>query len=63
VKIPQDVICSVRPETMMIDKEKSDWDICLQGKIKQTSYLGEMTKFYIETKEIDKTYNCFISIF
>jgi len=49
-----DVICSVRPETMMIDKEKSDWDICLQGKIKQTSYLGEMTKFYIETKEIEK---------
>ena len=49
-----DVICSVRPETMMIDKEKSDWDICLEGKIKQTSYLGEMTKFYIETKEIDK---------
>jgi len=49
-----DVICSVRPETMMIDKEKSDWDICLEGKIKQTSYLGEMTKFYIETKEIEK---------
>ena len=49
-----DVICSVRPETMMIDKEKSDWDICLEGKIKQTSYLGEMTKFYVETKEIEK---------
>ena len=49
-----DVICSVRPETMMIDREKSDWDICLEGKIKQTSYLGEMTKFYVETKEIEK---------
>ena len=50
----RDSICSVRPETMMIDKEKSDWDICLEGKIKQTSYLGEMTKFYVETKEIEK---------
>ena len=49
-----DVICSVRPETMMIDVEKSDWDICLEAKIKQTSYLGEMTKFYVETKEIEK---------
>ena len=49
-----DVICSVRPETMMIDVEKSDWDICLEAKIKQTSYLGEMTKFYVKTKEIEK---------
>ena len=50
-----DVVCSVRPETMMIDKVKSDWDICLEAEIKQTSYLGEMTKFYVETKEIEKT--------
>ena len=57
-----EVICSVRPETMMIDTEKSDWDICLEGKIKQTSYLGEMTKFYVETKE-RKNYNCIVTIF
>ncbi len=48
-----DVVCSIRPETMMIDTERSDWDICLEGVIKQTSYLGEMTKFYVETKEIE----------
>ena len=30
-------------------------DICLEAEIKQTSYLGEMTKFYVETKEIEKT--------
>ena len=49
-----EVICSIRPETMMIDSVKSDWDICLEGEIKQTSYLGEMTKFYVKTKEIEK---------
>ena len=49
-----EVICSIRPETMMIDSVNSDWDICLEGEIKQTSYLGEMTKFYVKTKEIEK---------
>ena len=49
-----EVTCSIRPETMMIDTVKSDWDICLEGEIKQTSYLGEMTKFYVKTKEIEK---------
>ena len=49
-----DVVCSVRPESMMISKVKSDWDICLEAKIKQTSYLGEMTRFYVEAKGIDK---------
>ena len=39
---------------MQIDTVKSDWDICLEGKIRQTSYLGEMTKFYVETKELEK---------
>ena len=48
------VVCSVRPEAMMIDKVKSDWDICLDAKIIQTSYLGEMTRFYVEAKGIDK---------
>ena len=50
-----DVVCSVRPESMMISKVKSDWDICLDAKIRQTSYLGEMTRFYVEVKGIDKT--------
>ncbi len=49
-----DVVCSVRPESMMISKVKSDWDICLDAKICQTSYLGEMTRFYVEAKGIDK---------
>ena len=49
-----DVVCSIRPEAMKIDTVKSDWDICLEGKIRQTSYLGEMTKFYVETKELEK---------
>ena len=49
-----DVVCSIRPEAMRIDTVKSDWDICLEGKIRQTSYLGEMTKFYVETKELEK---------
>ena len=49
-----DVVCSVRPESMMISKVKSDWDICLEAKIRQTSYLGEMTRFYVEVKGIDK---------
>ena len=49
-----DVVCSVRPESMMISKVKSDWDICLDAKISQTSYLGEMTRFYVETKGIEK---------
>ena len=49
-----DVVCSVRPESMMISKVKSDWDICLDAKISQTSYLGEMTRFYVEAKGIDK---------
>ena len=49
-----DVVCSVRPESMMISKVKSDWDICLETKIRQTSYLGEMTRFYVEAKGIDK---------
>ena len=50
----RDVVCSIRPEAMKIDSVRSDWDICLEGKIKQTSYLGEMTKFYVETKELGK---------
>jgi len=50
-----DVVCSIRPESMMISKVKSDWDICLDAKITQTSYLGEMTRFYVEAKGIDKT--------
>ncbi len=49
-----DVVCSIRPESMMISKVKSDWDICLDAKICQTSYLGEMTRFYVEAKGIDK---------
>ena len=49
-----EVVCSIRPEAMKIDAVKSDWDICLEGKIRQTSYLGEMTKFYVETKELEK---------
>ena len=49
-----DVVCSVRPESMMISKVKSDWDICLEAKIRQTSYLGEMTRFYVEVQGIDK---------
>ena len=49
-------MCSIRPEAMKIDTVKSDWDICLEGKIRQTSYLGEMTKFYVETKELEKKY-------
>lgn len=49
-----DVVCSVRPEAMMISKNKSDWEICLESKIIQTSYLGEMTRFYVEAKGIDK---------
>ena len=49
-----DVVCSVRPESMMISKVKSDWDICLDAKIRQTSYLGEMTRFYVEATGIDK---------
>ena len=49
-----DVVCSVRPESMMISKVKSDWDICLKANICQTSYLGEMTRFYVEAKEINK---------
>ena len=49
-----DVVCSVRPESMMISKVKSDWSICLEAKICQTSYLGEMTRFYVEAKGIDK---------
>ncbi len=72
-----DVVCSIRPEAMKIDSVRSDWDICLEGKIKQTSYLGEMTKFYVETKELEnaitvssqhfdnqsfKNNDCFISI-
>ena len=48
-----DVVCSVRPESMMISKVKSDWDISLDAKICQTSYLGEMTRFYVEAKGID----------
>ena len=50
-----DVVCSIRPESMMISKVKSDWDICLDAKIRQTSYLGEMTRFYVQAKGIDKT--------
>jgi spermidine/putrescine ABC transporter ATP-binding subunit len=72
-----DVVCSVRPESMMISRDKSDWDICLEAKINQTSYLGEMTKFYVEVSGINKVItvssqhfdnqsfennNCFISI-
>tara|TARA_X000001036_G_scaffold298485_1_gene277576 strand:+ start:338 stop:556 length:219 start_codon:yes stop_codon:yes gene_type:complete len=38
----------------MISKVKSDWDICLDAKICQTSYLGEMTRFYVEAKGIEK---------
>ena len=49
-----DVVCSVRPESMMISKVKSDWDICLEAKINQTSYLGEMTRFYVEVSGINK---------
>ena len=49
-----DVVCSVRPESMMISKVKSDWDICLDAKISQTSYLGEMTRFYVEANGIEK---------
>ena len=49
-----DVVCSVRPESMMISRDKSDWDICLEAKINQTSYLGEMTRFYVEVSGINK---------
>ena len=49
-----DVVCSVRPESMMISKIKSEWDICLEAKICQTSYLGEMTRFYVEANGIEK---------
>ena len=49
-----DVVCSVRPESMMISRNKSDWDICLEAKINQTSYLGEMTRFYVEVSGINK---------
>ena len=48
------VVCSIRPESMMISREKSDWDVCLDAEIRQTSYLGEMTKFYVEAKGIKK---------
>ena len=49
-----DVVCSIRPESMMISRDKSDWDICLEAKINQTSYLGEMTRFYVEVSGINK---------
>ena len=48
------VVCSIRPESMMISREKSDWDVCLDAEIRQTSYLGEMTRFYVEAKGIEK---------
>ena len=49
-----DVVCSVRPESMMISRNKSDWDICLEAKINQTSYLGEMTRFMLRYQELIK---------
>jgi ABC-type Fe3+/spermidine/putrescine transport system ATPase subunit len=50
-----DIVCSIRPEAMMISREvQSDWDISLPASIKQTSYYGEMTRFYVEVKGIDQ---------
>ena len=73
-----DIVCSIRPEAMMISREiQQDWDISLPATIKQTSYYGEMTRFYVEVKGIEqvltvssqhfdnqsfKTGACFISI-
>ena len=57
LKVPENTnngVCSIRPEAMMISQVKSDWDICLEGTIRQTSYLGEMTRFYVEVKGINK---------
>ena len=54
INVTIEVVCSVRPESMMISRDKSDWDICLEAKINQTSYLGEMTRFYVEVSGINK---------